>query len=256
MAKIHYIGTCSGTEPMPGMRHCCIVFEIGDAYYWFDAGEDCSYRAYLSGIDFMRIRAVFISHPHIDHIGGLANLFSRINKVISRYKLTYAYDALQVHTPDAAMLDAVRRVGGGGKIPKYGYQLQDHVIADGVIYEDDRLRVTALHNCHLNETGENGWHSYSFLLEFEGKRVIYSGDVKKPEELDALIGDGVELLIHETGHHTVDAVCTYADSRNVKRLRFNHHGREIIGGREASDKRALACVCDAKIAYEGMTEEI
>jgi len=256
MAKVHFIGTCSGTEPMPGMHHCCIVFEIGDSYYWFDAGEDSSYRAYLSGIDFMRIRAVFISHPHLDHIGGLPNLFSRINKVMSHYKLPYAYNALQVFTPDMDMLDAVRRVCGGGKLPRYAYAAEDHLITDGVIYEDEQLRVTALHNRHLNEDGTKGWHSYSFLLEFEGKRVVYSGDVKKPEELDALIGDGVDLLIHETGHHPVDDVCRYADSRCVKQLRFNHHGREIIGGREAAEKRALACACDAKIAYEGMVEEI
>ena len=40
--KIHFPGTCSGTEPMPGMPHCCVVLESGEQYYWFDIGENCS----------------------------------------------------------------------------------------------------------------------------------------------------------------------------------------------------------------------
>ena len=61
MFKIHFLGTCSGTEPMPDMHHCSIVMEIGAAIYWFDAGENCSHRAYTTGIDIMKTRALFIS---------------------------------------------------------------------------------------------------------------------------------------------------------------------------------------------------
>ena len=81
MLKIHYLGTCSGTEPMPDMHHCSLVLETEHGNYWFDAGENCAHRAYTSGIDVLKVRAIFVSHMHIDHIGGLPNLMFTINKV-------------------------------------------------------------------------------------------------------------------------------------------------------------------------------
>ena len=52
--KIYFLGTCSGTEPIAGMHHCSLVFEINGAYYWFDAGESCAYTAHTSGMDIMK----------------------------------------------------------------------------------------------------------------------------------------------------------------------------------------------------------
>lgn len=257
MAKITYLGTCSGTEPMPGMHHCSFVIESGGAVYWFDAGESCAYTGYLQGIDMMAVRTIMISHPHMDHVGGLANLISCIRKVISRYKLQLKNDnTLRIFTPDRTVLDAVLTVVCSRTAHKFPFTLIEEDVRDGLLYEDENIRVTALHNTHLKEDGSNGWHSYSFLIETEGKRIVYSGDVGKPDELDPLIGDGCDLLIHETGHHPVADVCAYAESRSVKQLRFNHHGREIIGGRELAEKVTLQYACPAKICYDTMTEEI
>ena len=88
MIKLTLLGTCSGTEPMPNRHHCSLVFEINGQNYWFDAGENCSHRAYTSGIKVSDVRAVFVSHMHIDHIGGLANLIFTIYK-----------DYIMHHTP-------------------------------------------------------------------------------------------------------------------------------------------------------------
>ena len=62
--KITFLGTCSGTEPMPNRKHVSFVIEHAGAVYWFDAGEGCSYTAHLAGIDLLSTRAVFISHTH------------------------------------------------------------------------------------------------------------------------------------------------------------------------------------------------
>ena len=72
--KITCLGTCSGTEPMPGRHHVSFVVEEAGGVYWFDAGETCSYTAHTLGIDLLSTRAIFISHTHMDHVGGLPNL--------------------------------------------------------------------------------------------------------------------------------------------------------------------------------------
>ena len=70
MIKIKYLGTCSGTEPMPNRHYCSLVFEINDKLYWFDAGENCSHRAYTMGMDVSTVRGVFISHKQYAALVG------------------------------------------------------------------------------------------------------------------------------------------------------------------------------------------
>ncbi len=41
---------------------------------------------------------------------------------------------------------------------------------EGKLFADENVCVTALHNRHLGEDGTEGFHSYSFLIEAEGKR--------------------------------------------------------------------------------------
>ncbi|MBQ8311150.1 MAG: ribonuclease Z [Clostridia bacterium] len=258
MARIHFLGTCSGTEPMEGMHHTSVVFEINGQNYFLDAGENCAYAAYLSGIDMMKTRAILISHMHIDHTGGFANLLFCLNKLIWRHNTQLVdNNTLNIYVPDLKVLNAIKTVAcyNAKENNNLRFATRETCTHDGSLHEDENLRITALHNRHLGEDGSNGWHAYSFLFEFDGKRVVCSGDVHSPDELDALIGDGCDLLLMETGHHSVTDVCNYAVSHNVNRLRFYHHGREIIGDRAAEHLIATYPI-DIKIAYDGMIEEI
>ena len=261
--KIHYLGTCSGTEPMKGMHHTSLVIETGGSLYWFDTGENCAHAAYTSGLEVMKTKAIFISHPHVDHIGGFANLLSVFHKLVGAFGHRFLPDnTLSVYFPGLETFDAIKKVtlGGSKKGGKLPFGIIENELSDGVIYEDENIRVTALHNLHLGEDGSDGWHSFSFLIEAEGKRVVFSGDVWNSEELDPIIIDGCDYLIHETGHHKVSDVIEYAFSRKVRAVRFTHHGRAIINDRPAMqslvDSENEKFPLGAKICYDGMTEEI
>ncbi|MBQ7335295.1 MAG: MBL fold metallo-hydrolase [Clostridia bacterium] len=259
MAKLHFLGTCSGTEPMPGMHHTSLVIETNEQYYWFDAGENCAYTAYLSGIDVLKTRAIFLSHMHMDHIGGLANLFCCIRKMISLGRGQVVKDnTVEIYAPRLDLVDAIKGVVAEDlqNFKALRFETKNTRTFEGLIHEDENLRVTARHNTHLKEDGTHGWHSYSFLIEVEGKRVVLSGDVGAPSELDALLEDGCDLLVMETGHHKVKDVCEYAQQHHPSRLRFSHHGREIINDRPAAEALISTYPLDIKIAYDGLVEEI
>jgi ribonuclease BN (tRNA processing enzyme) len=253
--KIHFLGTCSGTEPMPDMHHCSLAFDINGVYYWFDAGEGCSHTAMTKmGIDLSRIRSIFISHPHIDHVGGLANLLYTLNKLVWR-GFAHIDDAVNVFLPSEELFSTVTALAFGSR-KTYHLAMNNFTVNDGVLFEDENIKVTARHTTHLGEDGSSGWHAYSYLIEAEGKKVLFSGDVGSFADLDGQLEGGVDILIMETGHHKVLDVLDFAKQKCVKKLFFNHHGREILENRAAAQAKIDTHSIDAVITTDCLTVDI
>ena len=141
MVKITFLGTCSGTEPMPNMHHCSFVVTIDGVNYWFDAGENCSHAAYTSGIDVTRVRAVFVSHMHIDHIGGLPNLIFTINKVVRVTGAEFINDGkYDIFLPDVSGFDSIYNIGTSYRSSvALPVKVEAHQVSDGLVFEVSML---------------------------------------------------------------------------------------------------------------------
>ena len=241
--RITFLGTCSGTEPVRDYRHVSFTIRHNDKIFFFDAGEGCSYTAHLIGIDLLSTRAVFITHCHMDHIGGLENLLWNIRKLDG----TAGADPppmtgreVKVFIPDDVSREGVSKVLSateGGFKTEFGIRMS--LPEDGTIFEEDGFKVSALHNDHLGRD-EKGRHlSFSYSIEAGGRTIVYSGDVKDVRELKPLLAN-CSLLLMETGHHRVEDVCSYLKETapGVKKLGFIHHGRAILASPEGELKKA------------------
>lgn len=256
--KIHFLGTCSGTEPMHNRKHVSFVVEKDDSLYWFDAGEGCSYTAHLMGLDLLSVRNIFISHSHMDHIGGLGNLVWNIRKISNLTEdnlRKIAGKNINVYIPNIkawnGLMQLLLETEGGFDC---SFNINANRVKDGEIYRDKGVSVEALHNHHLPKGEDGEWKSYSYCIYAEGKKVVYSADVKSIRDIDTLI-DKCDLLLMETGHHKVEDVCCYLKDNNkkVKTLGFIHHGRAILRNAEKELQKAKAIFGDNVFIAEDKT---
>lgn len=255
--KLYFLGTCAGTEPMPDRKHSSFALESDGKLYWFDAGEGCSYTAHNLGLDLLNVHKIVISHPHMDHVGGLGNLLWNIRKLhFVKNQLPSTMD-IDVYIPSLETWEGVmlilRNSEGNFEIP---YQHPVHETHEGVLFDDGAVKVTAVHNNHLPPR-DGKWISYSFLIECEGKRIVYSGDVKSYSDLDPVIGEGCDGLIVETGHFHIADTYAYTKGKHIGKVYFTHNGRDFINAPEASIEKVRKLWGDgAVVCYDGMIEEI
>lgn len=256
--KIHIWGSLSGTEPMPERHHSSWALEKDDILYWFDAGEGCSRTAYLQGYDPRRIKKLFISHSHGDHIGGLYNLFLLIWK-LNAMKVAPAGSDIEATVPDPEVVELVKQL-----IERSNKWLPDMKLAvrktsEGILSDEDGICVECVRNNHITPAEDGSGASYSFLIKCENKRIIFSGDVRSSADMECFLKDGCDLLMMETGHHSAPKLCQEWKDKgfNIGKVLFIHHGREIL-----ADPAGVKARCEAVwsvpviIAHDGLEMEI
>jgi ribonuclease Z len=209
--RISFLGSSFTPRVSQAMNSVFIEVGTGQSFV-FDLGSGTITQYTKMGIPSSRMTRVFITHLHADHMSDLVAL----------YCFGPSHDRktpLHIYGPSGPVLDGVEHPDEGAeafcknlmalckwhteafsflstglKNGEDGYQIVPHELpyrqSPGLAYQDDDVLITHFPAAHDRDG------SVSYKVEFNGMKVVFSGDTK-PTDWMRTHAKGVDVLIHE-----------------------------------------------------------
>ena len=204
---------CRSDNPKNKRRRCSLYVQAGGKYLLFDTPPDLRDQVLTFGV--ARVDAVFITHPHADHIFGFDDVrrFSDLQK-----EHIHVYGSPATIASMRAKFDYVDKPSHSfGAVPRVIFTEMSAPVEVG------GARVMPVPVMH----GEEPVHG--FLIEADGKRLAYIPDCSGiPEEsfqwlenLDVMILDGLRPGKHAT-HFSIEECVENLQRISAKRSFLTH----------------------------------
>jgi ribonuclease BN (tRNA processing enzyme) len=161
------------------------------------SGMEIVRRLIAVGCDPTEVRDIFVSHQHVDHVGGLEPLllWSVVNTI--RQSGHSPRDETRVYA-EARVLASIERLFGAlaTAVPRlFAGRLRWHPAADGGSVElGNGVRLTTF----LVDHEPAGGGAMGCVVVRDGVRLVYSGDTRPSRRLIEA-ARGADVLIHESG---------------------------------------------------------
>jgi ribonuclease Z len=163
----------------------------------FDCGRGATIRLAQAGVALGSVGRLFLTHLHSDHVVQIPDLFLAGWVGVEGRKVPF-----EVWGPEGTgdMMSALERAFAfdihmrrdvDENIPGEGIKVRSHDIKEGVIFDEDGVKVTAFVVDHAPVTP-----AFGYRVDFRGRSVALSGDTRVSENL-IKFATGVDVLIHE-----------------------------------------------------------
>jgi ribonuclease BN (tRNA processing enzyme) len=197
------LGTVAGPPPRPNRAQSSNLLIVGGRLYVIDAGDGVTRRITQAGFNVRDVGTVFITHHHDDHTAGLGTLMSvawdnQRTTPINVYGPPQTEALVQAAVQYFSISAAIRIADGGRTIP-INKLFFGHDVGPGVIFQDDKIKVTAIENTHFaHHKGANtgAFKSYSYRFDTPDRSVVFTGDTGPFDGLTQL-SKGADLLVSE-----------------------------------------------------------
>ena len=216
--KIRFLGTSHG---LPEANRFCssTMIEVNGAVYVIDAGGPLLDMLLKAGKTPVDVKGIFITHDHADHMAGLYGFLDTVNWY-------YKAAAMKVFLPEQKVCDLLSELlTFVGDRPVDESRICWGIVQEGLVYEDENIKITAAPTAHLKKFGRP---AYSYLVEAEGKKIVFTGDLSQWLEAEdypvAATTQETDVVICEFAHFTPEQIETYMEKTKTKQFWFNHVG--------------------------------
>ena len=249
---------------MTDRYHSSLLLEEGGRRWLLDAGEPCSHRLQAMGVPLESLDAVLISHGHSDHLSGLPMLIQGA-WLEGRSRPLPLYLPAELIGPVRGWLDAVYLPEKLIGFP-VAYQGWEQLDGKPLLLDGGRLRVSVNPTSHLDGLRElidaraaDRFRAYSLAFDWpDGRRMIYSADLGRPDDLAALLTSPCDLLVCELAHFTPEELFLYLQDKPVRRLLLTHLTAEFsaqAGEIAARGARMLPNIKEVAVMRDDMRVE-
>lgn len=236
--------------------------------YLVDAGEGVIRQLQKTGFQPTDLRAVFLTHLHLDHVAGLAPLigFSWLfdNKgLINVYGPPGTTNLVSAATKYMAEPVSLFAAQNPGSRTVFDIAKVKEVDAGGptVIYQDDLIKVTAVANTHYDTMKRNPFpyplRSYAYRIDTPDRSITFTGDTG-PSDAVAALAKGSDILVSEI----IDldevlnaAAATYHRSPEQMRPVIDHLSREHLTPMEVGKLASRAQVKMVVLTHLALGED-
>ena len=205
------LGTGGGTRIRTERAESANAMLVNGAVYVFDAGGGTIRQLTAAKLPLRQLRAVFISHHHLDHNAGLAPV------LLNRWLLSRQPQPLPILGPPGTValvrgLTAAYHVAELAPVtnsktasPSLASTLAPHDLAatmnaPQLVYQDENLRVLAVTNTHYHfpagSAAARFSRSYAYRIETPGRTFVYTGDTGPSAHVERL-ARGADVLVSE-----------------------------------------------------------
>jgi len=210
--EVLFLGTAGGPPLRLDRSEPSTLLIVDGRPYLIDCGIGTMRRMLRAGVKSEQVRTIFFTHLHADHDLGLADVMANDffrQSVAGRAQPVNIYGPPQTkELVDAAFhfITVGFRPFENLLLPANGSYRSPFVThefdRDGVIFQDDKIRVTAAENSHyalMPPQRRRQFKSFSYRVETPHGVIVFTGDTGPSQAVERL-ARGADVLVAEANN--------------------------------------------------------